>query len=371
MGDEPPESARNTLQTYVSHLRKALGAERIEGRPPGYRLEIGPDELDADRFQTLLRDARKAGATDPSAAVPILEQALGLWRGPAFADLADEPSLAGEAARFNELRLVAEEDRLEALLASGEHARAVGDAEALLGHHPLRERVWGQLMIALYRSGRQGDALTAFQRAREVLADELGIDPSPDLTTLHERILQHDPDLELQGEPLRGYRLLERIGDGPRSSVYRAIQPKVSRDVAVKIVHAALASDPGYVRRFETDAQAVAALEHPHVVPIYDYWREPNGAYVVSRFLRGGSLASRRETRTCAVRSACPPRRRAGDVRALVRPSARDRARPRGRDRTCSSIRRTTPTWRTSGSARRCRWSRPTTSRRSPASSGA
>ncbi len=189
------------------------------------------------------------------------------------------------------------------------HGRSA--TEALLGHHPLRERVWGQLMIALYRSGRQGDALTAFQRAREVLADELGIDPSPDLTTLHERILQHDPDLELKGEPLRGYRLLERIGDGPRSSVYRAIQPKVSRDVAVKIVHAALASDPGYIRRFETDAQAVAALEHPHVVPIYDYWREPNGAYVVSRFLRGGSLASRRETgvrRQVSVPSASPSR---------------------------------------------------------------
>lgn len=293
-GDEPPDSARNTLQTYVSHLRKALGTGRIEGRPPGYRLEVGPDELDADRFHTLLRDARKAGASDPSAALPLLEQALALWRGPAFADLADEPSLAGEATRLNELRLVAEEDRLDALLASGEHARVTGDAEAILGRHHLRERVWGHLMLALYRSGRQADALAAFQRARDVLADELGIDPSTELTGLHERILRHDPDLELRGEPLRGYRLLERIGDGPRASVYRAIQPKVGRDVAVKIVHAAIASDPAYIRRFETDAQAVAGLEHPHVVPLYDYWREPGGAYIVSRFLRGGSLAGRR-----------------------------------------------------------------------------
>jgi WD40 repeat protein/DNA-binding SARP family transcriptional activator len=305
-GDDPPDSARNTLQTYVSHLRKALGPERIEGRPPGYRLEVGPDELDADRFHTLLRDARKAGATDPSAAVPILEQALALWRGPAFADLADEPSLTGEAARLNELRLVAEEERLEALLAAGEHARVAGDAEALLGHHHLRERVWGQLMLALYRSGRQADALAAFQRARDLLAEELGIDPSPELTALHERILRQDPDLELRGEPLRGYRLLERLGDGPRAAVYRAIQPKVGRDVAITIIHAAIASDPGYIRRFETDAQAVAALEHPHVVPVHDYWREPEGAYVVTRYLRGGSLASR----LAAGRAPAPDRAR-------------------------------------------------------------
>jgi len=294
-GDEPPESARNTLQTYVSHLRKALGEGRIESQPPGYVLEVGPDELDADRFDALLRDARKAGATDPTAAVHVLDEALALWRGPAFADLAEEPSLVGEAARLDELRLTAQEARLDALLASGEHARVVGEAEALLARHHLREGLWEQLMLALYRSGRQADALAAFQRARDVLADELGIDPGPELVGLHERILRQDPDLDLRGEPLRGYRLLERIGEGPRATVYRAIQPKVGRDVAVKIVHGAIASALGLVRRFETDAQAAAALEHPHIVPIYDYWREPEGAYLVSRYLRGGSLASMRE----------------------------------------------------------------------------
>ena len=290
-GDEPPETARNTLQTYVSHLRKALGNGRIGGRPPGYQLEVGREELDAERFDDLVRDARKAMAIDPAAAVGVLDEALALWRGPAFADLADEPSLTAEAARLNELRSVAIEDRLDALLSSGEHARVVGEAEALVGRHPLRERLWGQLMTALYRAGRQAEALAAFQRAREVLADELGIDPSTELVHLHERILRQDPGLDLRGEPLRGYRLLERVEDGPRGVVYRAIQPKVERDVAVKILHARLASDPAFVRRFEADAQAVAALEHPHIVPIYDYWREPGGAYVVSRFLRGGSLA--------------------------------------------------------------------------------
>ena len=227
-GDEPPESARNTLQTYISHLRKALGDGRLERRPPGYRLEVGPDELDADRFDALLRDARKATATDPSAAVPILDAALALWRGPALADLADEPSLAGEAARLNELRWVAEEDRLDALLASGEHTSVVGEAEALLARHHLRERVCGQLMLALYRSGRQADALASFQRARDVLADELGIDPSPELTSLHERILRQDPDLDLRGEPLRGTGCSSASATAPTPSYSARCNPRLA-----------------------------------------------------------------------------------------------------------------------------------------------
>ena len=142
----------------------------------------------------------------------------------------------------------------------------------------------------LYREGRQAEALRSYQRAREILADELGIDPSPELVRLHERILQQDPGLDLRGEPLRGYRLLEKIDDGPTGVVFRALQPRVERDVAVKIFHEAIAADPEFVRRFERDAQAVAALEHPHIAPIYDYWREPGRAYIVSRYLRGGSL---------------------------------------------------------------------------------
>ena len=145
-------------------------------------------------------------------------------------------------------------------------------------------------MLALYRTGRQGEALGAYQRAREILADELGIDPSPELRKLHERILAQSPDLDPGGEPLRGYRLLERVGEDPFGVVYRATQPNVGREVAVRVVHEHRANDPTFVRRFEPDAQAVAALEHPHVAPVYDYWREPGRAYVVTRFLRGGSL---------------------------------------------------------------------------------
>ena len=289
-GEEPPDQARNVIQTYVSHLRKALGSDRIQSHAPGYRLRLESSELDATRFDELMRDAKKALPVDPNVAVATLEDALALWRGPALADLADQPSLLAEAARLDELRLEAQEARIEGLLAAGAPARAIGELEALVARHPWRESLWGLLMLAFYREGRQAEALNAFQRAREILADELGIDPSPELVRLHDRILKQDPGLDLRGEPLRGYRLLEKIDDGPTGVVFRAIQPRVERDVAVKIFHESIAADPEFVRHFEPDAQGVAALEHPHIAPIYDYWREPGRAYVVARYLRGGSL---------------------------------------------------------------------------------
>ncbi len=288
-GEEPPEAARNSLQSYVSHLRKALGAERLESRTPGYVLHLTTDELDAARFELLLREARGANGNAEQAA-GLLREALGLWRGPAFADLAAEEGLSGEIARLDELHIQTLEERLEVDIAAGRHGEVIGELESLVRQQPLRERLWANLMLALYRSGRQADALAAFQRARELLADELGVDPSPELQRLQERILRQDPDLELKGEPLRGYRLLEPIGEGAFGIVYRATQPQIGREVAIKAVHPELANHPDFVRRFEHEAQIVARLEHPHVVPLYDYWREPDAAYLVMRFLRGGSL---------------------------------------------------------------------------------
>lgn len=199
-GDQPPEAARNALQSYVSHLRKALGAGRIQGRPPGYALKADPDEVDALRFERLVSEGRGQLSSDPGGAARTLSEALALWRGPAFADLVDEPSLAGEISRLDELRITATEDRVAAELAAGRHAEVIPELEALISRNPLREGLWAYLLLALYRSGRQGEALAAFGRVRRILAEELGIDPSPELARLHEQLLAQDPALDLTTE---------------------------------------------------------------------------------------------------------------------------------------------------------------------------
>ena len=290
-GDDPPPAARNTIQSYVSHLRNVLGAERIESKAPGYVMHTEPNEVDVLRFERLLRRARRHVGIDPAKAVPTFDEALSLWRGPPLADLADQPSLAAVASRLEDLRLRATEDLIGARLALGEHAVVIADLEALIASHPLRERSWGALMLAQYRAGRQGEALATFDRARIMLAEELGIDPSSELRELHERMLKQDPSLELKGRALRSYRLLEQIGEGAFGIVWRAIDPGLGREVAVKQIQPRLADDPAFVRRFEQEAQSIARIEHPYVVPLYDYWRDGGGAYLVMRLMRGGSLA--------------------------------------------------------------------------------
>jgi WD40 repeat protein/DNA-binding SARP family transcriptional activator len=289
-GEDPPDAARSALQAYVSRLRRSLGPGRLQGRPPGYLLGAAPDEVDVLRFEDLVGQARRRAAAEPRAAVRLLDDALALWRGPVLADLAAEPSMGPELARLEELRLAASEERIDALLVLGRHGEVVAELERLTEEQPLRERLWGQRLLALYRSGRQAEALGAYQQTRQTLAEELGIDPSPALQRLHEQILRHDAALELQGEPLRGYRLLEQVGQGAFGTVYRAVQPHVGREVAVKSIRPVLANNPEFIRRFEAEAQLVARLEHPHIVPLYDWWRGPDGAHLVMRFLRGGSL---------------------------------------------------------------------------------
>jgi DNA-binding SARP family transcriptional activator/nucleotide-binding universal stress UspA family protein len=185
---------------FVSRLRKALeaaGFRRLVTRPPGYVLELEPDELDLARFEHLVERARGELAASPESAAETLRQALALWRGPALADFAYEAFAQAPAARLEELRLAALEERIDADLACGRHGELVGELEGLVGQHPLRERLRGQLMLALYRAGRQAEALEAFQDARRELVDELGIDPSPALQRLERSILQQDSSLEL------------------------------------------------------------------------------------------------------------------------------------------------------------------------------
>jgi WD40 repeat protein/DNA-binding SARP family transcriptional activator len=288
-GEDPPDTARKTLQGYVTHLRHALGPERLQWRAPGYVLRVGPRELDAARFESLVREARAAEASPDRASV-LYRRALEQWRGSAFADLSGDGAIAAEAHRLEELRLEALEARIEADLDADRHGELVPELTALTREHPLRERLWGQLMVALYRSGRQADASATYHRAREVLAEELGMDPSEELQDLHERVLRNDPALQVPHERLRGYELVEEVGEGAFGVVYRAWQPQLAREVVIKAIHPALANDPEFIRRFEAEARLVARLEHPSIVPLYDYWREPGAAYLVMRWIRGGSL---------------------------------------------------------------------------------
>jgi DNA-binding SARP family transcriptional activator len=185
---KPPETAGKALQVYVSQLRKLLGKDRLQTRSPGYLLRVDRDELDADRFQRLHQEGK-------------LQEALALWRGSPLSDFADQRFAQTEIARLEELRLTVLEERIDHDLAAGRHADLVGELEALVAENPLRERLRAQLMLALYRSRRQAEALDVYQAARRALVDELGIDPSPELQELERRILRQDATLELEARP--------------------------------------------------------------------------------------------------------------------------------------------------------------------------
>jgi len=288
----PPPAAERTLQSYVSRLRTALGDGQVIGEPSGYRLDLCNGAVDAHRFSALVTAASSA---PPETALRLLDEALALWRGPAYAEFAHEDWVRPVAAGLEESRLVALERRVQARLDLGQHAEVVPELEVLAREHPLRERFQAQLMVALHRSGRQGEALRSYRRHRSTLAEETGLVPSRELVDLERRIALDDPSLAFvtAGRVARGYVLADEIGVGSFGTVYRAVQPSVGREVAVKVVKPELADDPAYVRRFETEARLVARLEHPHIVPLYDFWREPGGAYLVFRYVRGGTAASR------------------------------------------------------------------------------
>jgi DNA-binding SARP family transcriptional activator len=199
-GAEAPKTARQALQNYVSLLRKQLGTDAIETQGSGYALGVVPEQVDALRFERLVQEARGLATAEERAAA--LRSAIELWRGPALADLLYEPFGAGVARRLEELRLVAREELVDAELEQGRHAALVAELEALIGENPFRERLRGQLMLALYRAGRQTDALRAYRRAREALG-ELGLDPGIQLRSLEQAILNQDPalDLETGGPP--------------------------------------------------------------------------------------------------------------------------------------------------------------------------
>ena len=481
-GDEPTPAAKSTLQSYVFNLRSAVG-DRLVTERGGYRLAVDRDDVDAYRFEDSAVHAGRLLDESPVEAAELLRAALALWEGRPYNDVSPSLRLETEARRLDELRRKALEDRVEAELALGRHADLVPELEVLTAEFPLSERFRAQQMLALYRCGRQSEALRAYQKTRRYLADELGLDPSPPLQQLEARILVQDQALDLATEaevltaavlmtglddaallwelhaesmvsvlrrhdelignaveaaggrvfsttgdgtsaafdtvgaaaaaaeaaqraltaecwdltsrlrvriavdagevelrdgdyfgppinrcarllaaahggqillsddahdalsaaggagwqvkalgehrirglarsqpvfqlvpagidgefpPLRtdrvpsalpslartvrGFELRERAGGGRFGVVYRAYQPSVGREAAVKVIRPEYVNDPEFVRRFEAEAQVVAQLEHPHIVPLYDFWRDPGGAYLVTRWMRGGSL---------------------------------------------------------------------------------
>lgn len=468
-GEDAPPGARHTLQTYISNLRIELG-DIVVREAGGYRLELDRTQVDAARFEDEVNEARMLLAGQPTTAAARLRDALSLWRGHPFNDQTGVALLDAESRRLEELRLLAVEERIDADLAIGRHSQLVAELEGLTVENPLRERFRAQHMLALYRSGRQAEALRSFERVRQYLAEELGIDPSTELADLEQRILEHDSSLdlptehriehlallvsqaaadperalviasivreaveaaggtvigdgsermqasfadtaraveaarnaqlslakedagscpcmaidrgdlersgiELSGPPMtrgqslaaaghpgqvllspqahasladarsmvwqskalgqfrlpgmadkvqvfqmvieglqaefpplvvspashaevrtgatrivRGYELREQAGSGDFGVVYRAYQPSVGREVAVKLLRPELIRQPAFVRLFEAEAQLIASLEHPHIVALYDFWREPEEACLVMRWMQSGSL---------------------------------------------------------------------------------
>jgi len=217
-GEAVPDTARKMVQIYVSQLRKVLPEPRLHTRSPGYALELAGDELDLDRFERLVGDGRAALAGGrPGDASDLIRRALDLWRGAALAEFS-EPFAQHESGRLEELRLTALEWRLEADLAVGRDADVVGELEALVPRHPLRERLRSQQMLALYRAGRHAEALASYQSFRRSLADELGIDPSPALKDLERRMLVQDPMLERPGSAAEAVAPVTVPAPVPRAS---------------------------------------------------------------------------------------------------------------------------------------------------------
>jgi DNA-binding SARP family transcriptional activator len=211
-GQAPPDSATNAVQVYISRLRKLLRADPAERpaalvvvrRRPGYLLELDPDELDLARYEWLTHQGTQALPAAPGLAAAKLREALGLWRGPPLAEFTDEPFAQAERARLQEQRLTVVQARIEADLALGRHAELIGELEALVARYPLREELHHQLLLSLYRSGRQAEALEAYRRVRQTLTQELGIDPGHALQELQAAILVQDRRLDWTpavGEP--------------------------------------------------------------------------------------------------------------------------------------------------------------------------
>jgi len=276
-GEDVPESAQKMVQIQVSQLRKALPEPRLHTRLPGYELEVREGELDLARFERALADGRRALAQgDPENATERLGQALALWRGPALAEFA-EPFARHEGARLEELRLAAVELRIEAELALGHQRDVVPELETLIAQQRLRERLRSQHMLALYRSGRQAEALASYQAFRRTLSDELAIEPSASLRELERRMLQQDPSLELPA------------GTGTRTAASTPDAGTVSADVAGEVSYAR-SGDIRIAYQVVGDGPVDLVLVHGWVCTFQPGWEYPKLAAFYRRLASIGRL---------------------------------------------------------------------------------
>jgi DNA-binding SARP family transcriptional activator/class 3 adenylate cyclase len=252
-GEEPPSSGAKAVQVRVSQLRKTFAdagiGELVATRPPGYVIELDLEQLDLSRFERLVAESDVVAAADPARAAELLREALAMWRGPPLAEFEPAPFARTAGARLEELRLSALERRIESDLALGRHADLVGELETLVAQHPFRERLRAQLMLALYRSGRQADALEAFRATRRVFMDELGLEPGQALQDLERDILQHDQKLA----PRTG-----AAGPGGAAAVWDSMAPERSILVAP--------SHPARIRRLLAIAEPLAKRPRREVI---------------------------------------------------------------------------------------------------------
>ena len=286
-----PEAADHSVSTYVHRLRLAIGDRAIVTRGSGYTFDPAAGDLDVDEFEDLVAQARRAG---PDAAIALYEGALALWRGRAFGPLGDEWWALATGARLNGLRVLAAEERAASLIATGNRARAVPELQALVLEHPDREQPVCLLAQALHATGRQADALRELAAFRARIAETSGLLPSSEFADLERLVAACEPGSAASsaGRPLRGYVIHDAIGEGGFGRVYAATQPGTNRRVAIKMIRAELADSDEFVFRFEPEARLIARIEHPHIVPLYDYWREPGAAYLVFRLLPRSASSS-------------------------------------------------------------------------------
>ena len=248
-GESQPAAGATALRVRVSQLRKALGPAggRLVTRPPGYALLLEGGELDLQHFERALDRAAAALPDDPAAAARHAQTALSLWRGAPLADIAYSSYAQAAIARLEELRAAALELRIEAELALGRHAQVVGELQQLVAEHPLRERMWGQLMLALYRDGRQADALAAYRAARERLVAEVGIEPGPGLRALESAILAQDPSLApgvQKSQPAAQRAVLALTDPHAPEGAATSLGERMARRNGHELIAVALVGDP-------------------------------------------------------------------------------------------------------------------------------